>query len=89
VSDLSKLPASSPLDLHHFKPSDVPSLVDEYVWSCLQEDRNFGEIIHGKGKGTLRDLVHTSLSKNSSVLSFTLGGSGNLENWGKTTFRLK
>ena len=61
-----------PLDLHHFKDEDVPSLVEEFVWKCEQEGRSHGAIIHGKGKGTIRELVHFSLSQTPKSIILNL-----------------
>jgi dsDNA-specific endonuclease/ATPase MutS2 len=47
-----------------------------------------GRIIHGKGIGTLREIVHSQLRKNPSVQSFALGD-GNSGGWGATSFALK
>lgn len=89
MTDPVKISGGEALDLHNFNHRDVPTLVDEFVWLCLKEGRDCGEIIHGKGKGTLRDLVHSCLSKNSAVETHSLGSVGEMENWGKTTFRLR
>lgn len=89
MSDIPKLSGALPLDLHNFRPCDVPSLVEEFVWTCTQEKRIFGEIIHGKGRGSMRALVHSSLSGNPAVASFQLGSSTNQENWGMTTFQIQ
>jgi DNA-nicking Smr family endonuclease len=78
-----------PLDLHHFKDADVPSLVEEFAWKCEQEGRSHGAIIHGKGKGTIRELVHFSLSQNPKVYNIKLGSTSNPENWGMTTFEIR
>ena len=89
MDDLVKSYGDSPLDLHNFKTSDATSLVEEFVWVCHQEGKSHGTIIHGKGTGALRDIVHQCLQENSRVQSFKLGSSLNPENWGQTTFQLK
>ena len=89
MDDFVKTKTDTPLDLHHFKDIDVHSLVEEFVWACEQEGRSDGAIIHGKGTGTIRQLVHHSLSQNPSVCSFKLGSSSHPENWGMTTFQIR
>jgi dsDNA-specific endonuclease/ATPase MutS2 len=69
------------LDLHTFAPRDVADLVAEYVQVCAAE-RDYAEvrIIHGKGKGTLRRIVHSVLEKHPAVASFRQADA----NWGAT-----
>jgi DNA-nicking Smr family endonuclease len=81
------LPIDGTLDLHTFSPKDVPSLVDEYIRAAMENEIYEIKIIHGKGKGVLRRMVHSRLEKNNQVIDFGLdkGASG----WGATTVRLK
>jgi DNA-nicking Smr family endonuclease len=81
------LPIDGILDLHTFSPKDVPSLVDEYIRAAMENEIYEIKIIHGKGKGVLRRMVHSRLEKNTQVIDFGLdkGSSG----WGATTVRLK
>jgi DNA-nicking Smr family endonuclease len=82
-----ELEINGTLDLHHFKPSEVKELVHEYLLACLEREIMTGRIIHGKGKGTLREMVHNILKKHPHVSSFALG-SHNSGSWGSTTFFL-
>jgi len=75
------------LDLHTFAPSDVADLVAEYL-RCAQA-RGFGSvrIVHGKGKGVLRTIVHAVLERHDAVVSYRLAderGGG----WGATLVEL-
>ncbi len=72
------------LDLHTFKPRDVASLIPEYIDECVAKGFPQVRIIHGKGKGVLRRIVHAALERHPLVASFKLGdlGSGS---WGATT----
>lgn len=82
-----EIPIDGILDLHTFSPKDVSSLVDEYLSECLKRDILEVRIIHGKGKGVLRRIVHSRLEKNPDVADFRLdsGRSG----WGATLVILK
>jgi DNA-nicking Smr family endonuclease len=76
------------LDLHTFLPSELPALLDDYLASCLDKRIFDVRIIHGKGKGILRDRVRSILKKHPLVESFAeapLEAGG----WGATIVRLK
>ena len=87
ATEAISLPISGELDLHHFKPKEIPELLDEFLYACKSEGIREGRIIHGKGIGTLREMVHRKLRKHPFVESFNQG-SQNSENWGVTSFRL-
>lgn len=54
-------PIDGVLDLHVFDPSDVGSLVPEYLRACREEGITRVRIIHGKGTGVLRRRVRSIL----------------------------
>jgi len=87
-SDIHRMPPEDVLDLHHFDPKEVGQLIEEFIWSCRQAGIKSGVIIHGKGRGNLKEWTHAILRKNKFVKNFHLGGSGKLENWGQTSFSL-
>lgn len=76
------------LDLHSFRPSDIGSLIPEYINECERSGIYSLRIIHGKGVGKLREGVHAILKKHPSVAAYKLadesGGS-----WGATLVELK
>ena len=82
-----EIPVDGALDLHAFAPEDAASVVDEYLWACMQKGILDVRIIHGKGKGVLRRTVHSRLLKHPEVVRYQLddGSSG----WGATLVRLK
>jgi dsDNA-specific endonuclease/ATPase MutS2 len=81
------LPIDGTLDLHLFQPSDVGTLIDEYIDACLEKGICEIRIIHGKGTGQLRRSVHHLLERNDHVEWF--GAGGDKTNWGVTTARLR
>src|SRR5690242_20514783 len=83
-----ELPINGVLDLHTFHPKDVKDLVTEYIVACQERGILSVRLIHGNGIGQLRRTVHTILTKDPRVASFTLdhpeyGG------WGATLVQLK
>ncbi len=75
------------LDLHTFRPQDVKDLLPEYLEECRRNGIRHVRIIHGKGTGTMRRIVHSLLDKNPYVLDYNtadLSGGG----WGATEVRL-
>lgn len=86
--DPVELPIDGVLDLHAFSPKDVKDLVPEYIEECLRRGITELRIIHGKGTGTLKGIVHGLLENNSHVESFKdagMVGGG----WGATEVRLR
>lgn len=83
-----EIPIDGTLDLHTFHPKDVKDLVPHYLSVCREKGIYHIRIIHGKGTGTMRDIVHSLLKKLSMVKSFRLAGEGG-GSWGATLVELK
>lgn len=82
------IPIDGILDLHAFNPREVKDLVMTYIEECARRGIPSIRLIHGKGRGTLKRIVHELLNKNPYVLSFKdaePGGGG----WGATVARLR
>jgi dsDNA-specific endonuclease/ATPase MutS2 len=75
------------LDLHTFKPSDLSTLIDEYIDVCLEKDITQIRIIHGKGIGNIRRSVHSLLERNPHVESYQLASESG-GGWGATIANL-
>jgi dsDNA-specific endonuclease/ATPase MutS2 len=86
--DVIEMPIEGELDLHTFAPKDVKDLVEEYVDQAAA--RGFDEIrvIHGKGTGALRRLVHGVLERHPLVVAFRLCDE-NQGGWGATKVTLR
>jgi len=81
-------PLDGTLDLHTFHSRDIKDLVPEYIRACRIAKIYQIRIIHGKGTGTLRRLVHSILDKHPDVIRYWHeGGSGG--SWGATIVELK
>ncbi len=83
-----EMPISSELDLHTFRPKEVKQLLPDYFEACLEKGIFQVRVIHGKGTGALRELVHAQLKKLPMVESFELGDQTS-GSWGATRVRLK
>jgi DNA-nicking Smr family endonuclease len=67
---LVKLTIEDVLDLHTFRPKDIPDLLEDYFTECLKAGIHSVRIIHGKGKGIQKRRVQRLLEKNSRVTAF-------------------
>ena len=83
-----RIPIEDAIDLHAFAPRDVASVVDEYVRAAHARGLRDVRLIHGRGIGVQRSIVHALLSRHPLVSSFAeappeRGG------WGATLVRLR
>jgi dsDNA-specific endonuclease/ATPase MutS2 len=78
---------TSELDLHTFLPRDCADVVAEYLRAAKDAGMTAVRIVHGKGTGTLRRIVHGVLDGHPAVRAYRLaderGGS-----WGATLVEL-
>jgi len=81
------LPLTGELDLHHFAPREIPSVVEEYVRACREQGVLSLRLVHGRGRGVQRAVVRRRLAQIEAVLAFddappASGG------WGATVVRI-
>ena len=81
-----EFPINGELDLHTFQPSQVRQVVEAYIDACLEKGILDLRIIHGKGRGVLRESVHGFLRNHAAVKSFSLAS--DQSSWGATVVRL-
>lgn len=83
-----KLPITDVLDLHSFRPADVPDVVREWLDAAYEKGFHVVRIIHGKGIGVQRKMVRTLLARDPRVEDF---GDAPMEagGWGATWVRLR
>ena len=86
-NEIVKVPTDGVLDLHMFSPKDAASVVNEYLYACLEKGIYEVRIIHGKGRGVLRRTVHALLEKHREVLDFNIDPGHS--SWGATIVHLK
>jgi DNA-nicking Smr family endonuclease len=83
-----EIPPQDSLDLHHFQPKDIPSVVEEYLRQCQLEKLAEVRLIHGKGIGVQREIVRSLLNSHPAVLSFR-DAPAEAGGWGATIVALK
>ena len=82
-----KLNIEDVLDLHTFRPKDIPDLLEDYFTECLKAGIYSVRIIHGKGKGIQKRRVLKLLEKNSMVTAFK-AAPAEAGGWGATLVEL-
>ncbi|MBD3258238.1 DNA mismatch repair protein MutS [candidate division GN15 bacterium] len=86
--DAVEYPIDGTLDLHQFSPKETKEVVLEYIRVCLEAGLVTIRIVHGKGKGVQRRIVHSVLDQHPAVTDYRHeGGSGG--SWGATVVDLR
>jgi dsDNA-specific endonuclease/ATPase MutS2 len=75
------------LDLHQFRPSELKTLVPDFLDDAAAKGYAEVRIIHGKGTGTLRRTVHALLDRHPRVASYRLADDRSA--WGATIVTLR
>jgi DNA-nicking Smr family endonuclease len=85
--DATAPPLTDELDLHHFQPRDCADLVAEYVRAAQEAGMTAVRIVHGKGTGALRRIVHGVLDRHPAVRGYRLADERS-GSWGATLVEL-
>ena len=64
------VPITGELDLHTFAARDVASVVEEYLEACREKGLLRVRVVHGRGRGVQRAVVHRVLRSLPGVVSF-------------------
>ena len=75
------------LDLHTFLPRECADVVEEYLTAAREAGFALVRIVHGKGTGTLRRIVHGVLDRHPAVARYALADAGS-GSWGATLVEL-
>lgn len=83
-----ELPITDVLDLHSFRPAEVPDVVRDYLDAAYEKGLRDLRIIHGKGVGVQRQTVRTLLGRDPRVEWY---GDAPLEagSWGATRVKMR
>ncbi|MCD4749446.1 MAG: Smr/MutS family protein [Thermoanaerobaculales bacterium] len=63
-------PVEDFIDLHSFPPRDIPSVVESYLETALEQGYREVRLIHGRGIGVQRERVRSTLARHPAVMSF-------------------
>jgi len=67
---MHRVPIEDSIDLHSFQPSEIRIVVEEYLFQAVNAGFCRVRIIHGRGAGVQRAIVHSILRSHSQVHSF-------------------
>ena len=65
-----RIPIEPELDLHAFAPSDVASVVEDYVDAAADAGLRDVRLVHGRGQGVQRGIVQSALERHPRVIEF-------------------
>jgi DNA-nicking Smr family endonuclease len=65
-----EVPIEDSIDLHTFRPREVNSVVEEYLFQAVNRGFKLVRIIHGRGVGVQREIVQRLLSRHPDVIAF-------------------
>ncbi len=63
-------PVEDVIDLHTFAPDETWQVLDAYLEAAVEKNFESVRIIHGRGTGVQRQIVHSFLGKNPYVIRF-------------------
>ena len=86
--DPIEVPITDVLDLHSFRPQEIPDLVRDYVDAAYGAGFRELRIIHGRGVGVQRKTVRTLLGRDPRVIDFADAPS-DAGGWGATLVTLR
>ncbi len=86
--EIIQYPIEDSIDLHTFRPGEVKDLLNDYLEAASEKGFEEVRIIHGKGSGVLRRIVHSMLKGHPLVISFREAGH-DAGGWGATIAALK
>lgn len=83
-----EIPIEPFIDLHTFSPKEISEVLESYLEECQKAGFREVRIIHGKGIGVQRRIVHSFLRKSPFVEGFSQAPA-EAGGWGATIALLK
>ena len=83
-----EVPIEDSIDLHPFRPRDIPDVVRSYLEAAVERGFREVRIVHGKGIGFQREVVRKVLESHPDVEGFALAPPER-GSWGATVARLR
>ncbi|MEZ5420787.1 MAG: Smr/MutS family protein [Vicinamibacterales bacterium] len=65
-----EIPIERELDLHAFRPRDIPEVVAEFVAAACRAGLREVRLVHGRGRGVQRAIVQRVLVRHPLVTAF-------------------
>ena len=65
-----RIPIEGEIDLHAFAPTDIPSVVAEYIEAAAAAGFREIRLVHGRGRGVQRGIVQAALERHPRVAEF-------------------
>jgi DNA-nicking Smr family endonuclease len=65
-----EIPIEREIDLHAFRPRDIPAVVSEYVTAARAAGLTEVRLVHGRGRGVQRGIVQAALERHPEVAAF-------------------
>jgi len=69
-SEPVRIPIEPELDLHPFRPRDIPSVVEDYITEAHAAGLREVRLVHGRGIGVQRGIVQQALERHPLVEAF-------------------
>jgi dsDNA-specific endonuclease/ATPase MutS2 len=67
---MQHIPIEDSIDLHAFQPREIPIVIEEYLEQARIAGFREVRIIHGRGIGVQREIVHSILKRHPAVAQF-------------------
>ena len=67
---MHRIPIEASIDLHAFQPRDIKNVVEDYIDAAYEAGLREVRLIHGRGKGVQRGIVHNALERHARVSAF-------------------